>query len=62
MRLNEAYREQVGAWLIERIGPLRRTLLRLTPAQRAGFLEGWRTLEEETAGAAKAAAPASAGD
>jgi DNA-binding MarR family transcriptional regulator len=59
VRLNESYREQLGAWLIERIGPLRRTLQRLTPDQRAGFLEGWRILEEETASMAKAAGAAS---
>jgi DNA-binding MarR family transcriptional regulator len=60
VRLNETYREQIGAWLIERIGPLRRTLERLSPAQRAGFLEGWRILEEETAGLGGAADAASA--
>jgi DNA-binding MarR family transcriptional regulator len=60
VRLNETYREQLSAWLTRQIGPLRRTLERLTPAQRAGFLEGWRILEEETANMAKAAGAASA--
>lgn len=48
--LNETYREGLTVWLSERIDPLRRTLQRLTPSQRAGFLEGWRILEEESAG------------
>jgi DNA-binding MarR family transcriptional regulator len=62
VRVNETYREGLTAWLVERIGPLRRTLQRLTPTQRAGFLEGWRILEEETAALAKAAGPPSSDD
>jgi DNA-binding MarR family transcriptional regulator len=59
VRVNETYREGLTAWLIDRIGPLRRTLQRLTPTQRAGFLEGWRILEEETAAMARRAGPTS---
>jgi DNA-binding MarR family transcriptional regulator len=54
VRLNESYREGLTAWLTDRIGPLRRTLQRLTPEQRAGFLEGWRILEEEIDAVAQA--------
>ncbi len=49
VRLNEEYRESVGEWLLERLGPLRRTLERLNPPARAHFMEGWRILEQETA-------------
>jgi hypothetical protein len=59
VRLNENYREGLTAWLTDRLGPLRRTLQRLTPAQRAGFLEGWRILEEEIDAVAKDAGPVS---
>jgi hypothetical protein len=55
VRLNETYRVGMTAWLTDRVGPVRRTLLRLTPDQRAGFLEGWRILEEETAAMEKSA-------
>jgi DNA-binding MarR family transcriptional regulator len=47
VRLNERYQADARAWLQERLEPFRRTLQRLTVAQRAGFLQGWRILEEE---------------
>lgn len=47
--LSDEYHEAAGAWLQERIAPFRRTLERLSPRQRAAFLEGWRILAEETA-------------
>ncbi|HZU40126.1 MAG TPA: MarR family transcriptional regulator [Solirubrobacteraceae bacterium] len=49
VRLPEAYRAAADQWLQERLGPLRRTLARLTPQARAGFIEGWRILREEIA-------------
>lgn len=53
--LNDVYREQLGGWLASRVDPVRRTLERLTPEERAGFLQGWRVLEQELVGAAHAA-------
>lgn len=47
VRLSEEYRAEAEAWFRDRIEPFRRTLQRLTPAQRAAFLEGWRVLAEE---------------
>ena len=47
VRVNAAFREGAASWLQERIGPLRRTLERLTPGACANFLEGWRVLAEE---------------
>ena len=47
VRLNEAYRDDVAAWLNERLDPFRRTLERLSPRDRASFIEGWRILGEE---------------
>jgi len=49
VRVSDAYREGVAGWLQERLEPIRRTLQRLTPEQRASFLTGWRILEQETA-------------
>jgi DNA-binding MarR family transcriptional regulator len=49
VRLNDAYTADAAAWLQERLEPFRRTLLRLSPRARAGFLEGWRILAEESA-------------
>ena len=48
VRVNEKFAEQLADWLTERIEPFRRTLERLSPRARAGFLEGWRVLAEET--------------
>ena len=48
VRVAEPYRDDVDAWLQERLDPLRRTLERLSPRARANFLEGWRILHEET--------------
>jgi DNA-binding MarR family transcriptional regulator len=48
VRLNEAYREGVSAWMNERLEPFRRTLERLSPRARASFIEGWRILGEES--------------
>lgn len=47
--LSETYREPAEAFLQTRLVPFRRTLERLSPRQRAAFLEGWRILAEETA-------------
>ncbi|MFL5825461.1 MAG: MarR family winged helix-turn-helix transcriptional regulator [Thermoleophilaceae bacterium] len=49
VRVNDQYTKQLGEWLAERMEPFRRTLDRLSPRERAGFLEGWRILAEETA-------------
>jgi DNA-binding MarR family transcriptional regulator len=48
VQLAEGYREAAEEWLQERMTPLRNTLARLSPEARAGFLEGWRILREET--------------
>jgi DNA-binding MarR family transcriptional regulator len=48
VRLNEAYREGVSAWMNERLDPFRRTLERMSPRARANFVEGWRILAEES--------------
>lgn len=45
--LSEKYREAAEAFLQVRLVPFRRTLERLSPRQRAAFLEGWRILAEE---------------
>ncbi|HEX8855576.1 MAG TPA: MarR family transcriptional regulator [Thermoleophilaceae bacterium] len=49
VHVNEKYEESLRNWLAERMEPFRRTLERLSPRARAGFLEGWRVLAEETA-------------
>ncbi len=49
VRLNKDFRADAEIWLQERLVPFRRTLQRLTPAERAGFMEGWRILDEESA-------------
>ena len=50
VQLPDGYREAAQAWLEARLEPLRRTLGRLTPEARAGFIEGWRILRQEIAG------------
>ncbi len=52
VRLNEQYRAEASAWIQQRVEPFRRTLMRLTADERAGFLEGWRVLAEELGGQA----------
>lgn len=47
VRLAEGYREAAEGWLQARLEPLRRTLVRLSPPSRAGFIEGWQILREE---------------
>lgn len=49
VQLSDGYREAAEEWLQVRLAPLRRTLERLAPRERACFLEGWRILHEETA-------------
>ncbi|MFB4307985.1 MarR family winged helix-turn-helix transcriptional regulator [Actinomadura sp. GTD37] len=44
--LAEAHRESVERFAWRRLRPLRTTLESLTPAERAHFLHGWRTLAE----------------
>lgn len=48
VQLAEGYREAAEEWLQQRITPLRNTLSRLSTERRAGFIEGWRILREET--------------
>jgi DNA-binding MarR family transcriptional regulator len=48
VKLNEQYREEMDAWLRERLDPFLRTLERLSPRARANFIEGWRILAEES--------------
>jgi DNA-binding MarR family transcriptional regulator len=48
VQLDPAYGEEAAVWLRQRLEPFRRTLERLSPAARAGFMEGWRILAEET--------------
>ncbi len=55
--LSDAYREAADEWLQTRLAPLRRTLERLSPAARAGFLEGWRALRDEITQIAAASGP-----
>ncbi len=55
--LSDVYREAADEWLQTRLAPLRRTLERLSPTARAGFLEGWRALGEEMTRAAAASGP-----
>jgi DNA-binding MarR family transcriptional regulator len=50
--LSDVYREAADEWLQTRLTPLRRTLERLSPTARAGFLEGWRALQDEMTQAA----------
>jgi DNA-binding MarR family transcriptional regulator len=50
--LSDGYREAAETWLQARVTPLRRTLERLTPEERAGFIAGWRVLQEEIGAAA----------
>lgn len=57
--LGERYREAADEWLRVRLTPLRRTLERLSPEERRGFLQGWRILHEETA---QASAPGAVPD
>ncbi len=47
VRLTGEHREAIGAWALEALSPLRRTLERLTPAARAHFVEGWQILHQE---------------
>lgn len=47
VRLNEQYRTDAAEWIEDRIAPFKRTLQRLSPPMREGFLEGWKVLEEE---------------
>jgi DNA-binding MarR family transcriptional regulator len=49
VRVDDRYAKELSLWLEERLEPFRRTLERLSPRARAGFLEGWRVLAEETA-------------
>jgi DNA-binding MarR family transcriptional regulator len=48
--LNEGFRKIAEPEVQERLGPFRRTLERLKPAERAHFMEGMRVLSEETGG------------
>jgi DNA-binding MarR family transcriptional regulator len=50
VELDPAYGEEAAVWLRERLEPFRRTLEQLSPKARAGFMEGWRILAEETVG------------
>jgi DNA-binding MarR family transcriptional regulator len=52
--LADGYREAAEEWLQARLTPLRRTLERLSPEARAGFLKGWRILRDETRAAEEA--------
>jgi DNA-binding MarR family transcriptional regulator len=54
VRMADGYREAADSWLHTRLTPLRRTLERLSPAARGGFLEGCRILSEEIASLADA--------
>src|ERR1700730_3823308 len=49
VRLDEDYREAMEAWLEVAVAPIRIALERLSPQDRAHFLEGWRILQEEAA-------------
>jgi DNA-binding MarR family transcriptional regulator len=49
VRVHDAYRADLDAWMQDRLDPLRRTLERLSPRARATFLDGFRILVEETA-------------
>ena len=48
VRLAAAYREAVEGLLLQQADPVRRTLERLSPRARAGFVEGMRVLAEES--------------
>jgi DNA-binding MarR family transcriptional regulator len=48
VRLPDAYREAVEGLLLQQADPVRRTLERLSPRARAGFVEGMRVLAEES--------------
>ena len=41
-------REAIEIWIEEAMDPLRRTLLRLSAAERATFLKAWRILDRES--------------
>ena len=46
--LHGDHREAIEIWIEEAMDPLRRTLLRLSAAERATFLKAWRILDRES--------------
>jgi DNA-binding MarR family transcriptional regulator len=48
--LHEDHREMMQAVTRTLVDPMRRTLQRLSPRARTNFLEGWRILDQESAG------------
>ncbi len=48
--LHEDHREAIELWVEEALGPLRRTLLRLSATEQATFLKAWRILDQESCG------------
>ena len=47
VRLDQEHQEEITAWALGALTPLRRTVERLTPVARAHFVDGWQIFHQE---------------